>query len=125
MPSAFILEDDLSRIAVFTSRLKGWTLTICNTVTRAENMFDPPYSIIFLDHDLADEHYSNANMEKGTGTEFARWLAKTYAPTGGPIVIHSYNRDGALRMKNALQPAGWRVVLRPFGPVMLRDVLEG
>mgnify|MGYP003439382144 CR=1 FL=1 len=56
----------------------------------------------FLDHDLADEHYSepyaSSSSTVHSGRAVARWIAEHGTPP--VVVIHSFNPDGAQAMAN-------------------------
>ena len=74
------------------------------------------YSLIFLDHDLVEEHYFSDVSDDGlTGYAVAAWLAEH--PDRQPearIIIHSLNYAGAQRMLNVLQSAGRHPEHIPF-----------
>lgn len=83
------------------------------------------FDVAFLDHDLADEHYSAPYASPSTGgtahsgRAVARWIAEHGTPP--IVVIHSFNPDGARAMAETL--AGKCVLIRnPFGPQMLQAI---
>ena len=119
----FLLEDSHDRIVLFYEALHeaGVTdITARKTVSRAKATFEPPYDLVLLDHDLADEDYERPEKEDGTGTEFARWLAASQDPsTARKVIIHSYNHSGRQRMYETLAEAGWNVEQLPFGLALL------
>jgi DNA-binding NarL/FixJ family response regulator len=119
----FILEDSYSRVSLFQEILSAKNeLYIRDNVKDAKALFAEhyPFGLICLDHDLSDEHYKDFSTEVGTGTEFARWMAD-YSPNC-PVIIHSYNPDGRLRMQVDLTRAGWNVKVQPFGMTLLREL---
>lgn len=121
MIKVFILEDTWTRMVLFNEVLIGVQVSAAVSVDVAKERYvkDAPYDLVLLDHDLADEHYIDQWQHKGTGTEFAEWLAETQEPT--PTIIHSYNAAGAQRMLTALRLSGWLVQVQPFG----MDLLNG
>lgn len=122
----FILEDSHSRIVLFYEALEPANLTVAKTVQKAISKWDPPYDLVLLDHDLADEDYERPEKEDGTGTEFARWLVAAHDPsTAKKVIIHSYNHAGRERMYYTLSEAGWNVEQLPFGLTLLDRLRAG
>jgi len=83
----------------------------------ADRMKATRYDLAFLDHDLAEAHYSGYAGHEANGTALARWMAgpgRTHAPRG--VVVHSYNAPAAERMAGVLMGAGIPVHRNPFGP---------
>lgn len=119
----FILEDSQSRIRLFKEIFGVYNITLTDKVDRAKELYEAyaPFDLILLDHDLADDHYTDQQREEGTGTEFATWLQ--WQPKRTPVIIHSYNPDGAARMETVLREAGWPVTRIPFG-LHLIDILK-
>lgn len=91
------------------------------------------FTRIYLDHDLADEHYGlvakvetyisydhymeqkEKEFNEGTGHAVARWLAVN--PDRSPraeIIVHSINPAGSARMLETLKKAGRKVKQIPF-----------
>lgn len=123
----FILEDDSARVALFQEALLGGShdLTVCEGVEGkggAKERFDPPYDLILLDHDLGGIHSSKADtVLKETGYQFVKWMTKEVEDGGStPVIIHSYNPDGAKAMETLLRVSGWNVTRQPFGSTLLR-----
>lgn len=120
----FILEDSYNRISLFREVLGGHF----NFAFVKDNVYDAkvvyetgkPFDLILLDHDLTDDDYRDTGRQENNGTEFARWLAN-FNPDC-PIIIHSYNPEGAQRMALDLTRAGWNVTLQPFGMQLLRQL---
>lgn len=123
----FLLEDSYSRVILFREIFAHPSIYLdqAKTVEEGKKLFQGDYDLILLDHDLEDAHYSEVTEGKvpetfdGTGTEFAKWMASYHKPTQGPVVIHSYNPDGAKRMQDILVEAGWYVTRCPFGLTIL------
>jgi len=83
------------------------------------------FDAAFLDHDLADEHYSAPYASPATGgtAHSGRAVARWIAEYGGvpTVVIHSHNPDGARSMLETLRAApGITAVHFPFGPQMIQ-----
>ncbi len=130
----FILEDDAERIRLFRQALHNATtnLTIAETMVQAQKLWNPPYDVCLLDHDLGESHYSSyhngTEYDYGTGYDFVQWAIKESAAkmANGMYIVHSYNSDGAIRMCNALQQGviGAEVYRQPFGPTVLSWLME-
>lgn len=100
-----IVEDDDSRIAWFKSELVGNSLHITKKAKDAIKLLKlHTYGLIFLDHDLAEQHYIDNRCYDGTGPEVAKFLADTKENNNGAvIIIHSLNIYGVDRMFDLLQ----------------------
>jgi CheY-like chemotaxis protein len=98
----FILEDADERISAFIDNLKGHNLTICCDVPKAIEMFNPPYDLILLDHDLGE---TPLNGVQNDGTYFCEWL-KQHGRGVGRVIVHSYNLDAGKRMISRLSAGG-------------------
>lgn len=60
------------------------------------------YDLVFLDHDLAEEHYAGTSDE-GSGLTCARYMLDNM-PTNKPqVIIHSFNPVGAENIYNLLR----------------------
>lgn len=64
------------------------------------------WDVIFLDHDLGGKAFTN-EKETNTGSEVARWMAENYKEYKTPIVIHSWNPQGAEYMRGLLIDSGF------------------
>lgn len=112
----FILEDDPLRMTVLRRLLP--TADITHVVSCVEaDQFQPPYDLILLDHDLGgrqmDEH-------EDCGLTFVRMVNRRF-DSDTPIVIHSFNPDGANAMAHVLRDCN--VYLAPFGFAMFKRIL--
>lgn len=116
-----IIEDLNSRITLF---LKGIhknqpnsSVYSCSTLADAQVHFlGNKFDIVFLDHDLLDEHYDLESLSySGTGSEICSWLAGSGIGKRNKLyVIHSLNSKGAERMHRYLSDAGLNVIKEPF-----------
>lgn len=107
----FILEDDKIRNRHFWDHLHSHNTTFAVTYDTAIKLFkdDPPYDIMFLDHDLGGFK---------TGYDFACLMAAFGIKV--PTVIHSFNDAGAKRMRGKLPHA----VLAPFGGKYFNQIIR-
>lgn len=104
-----IVEDDERRRLWFEARFAGCQSDFTDQVAIAiQWLTERDYDLIFLDHDLREEHYYEALADDGlTGYVVAHWLA--HNPDRQPqaqIIIHSLNYPGADRMLETLENAG-------------------
>ncbi|HEV7395832.1 MAG TPA: cyclic-phosphate processing receiver domain-containing protein [Pyrinomonadaceae bacterium] len=125
MSRVFILEDDEYRRSWFSQRFDGHELEMTADVLVAiEWLREREYDLIFLDHDLKDEHYYQELADDGTtGYVVALWLAENpefHAEV--EIIIHSLNLPGSKRMRECLQNSGRKAEHMPFPylPAMFR-----
>jgi CheY-like chemotaxis protein len=112
-----IVEDDPERCAWFTERFNGLTLDVtCDVAEAIRWLNERDYSMILLDHDLAEEHYlSNEHDDERTGYAVAAWLALyPDRQRDATILIHSLNYIGAQRMLEVLNDAGRDAEHVPF-----------
>lgn len=117
MGRILLVEDDHNRRSWFGHRFLGHELDITDDVSVAvEWMRSREYDLIFLDHDLALEHYEQEMADDGlTGYAVASWLAEhPECQAGCEIIIHSLNFPGSARMQNCLQSAGRKAEHVPF-----------
>lgn len=106
-----ILEDDPARMLSFEKRFKELdtadiTFDHVENVHSAINMIMAnSYDMLFLDHDLGGETFVDIH-NNNTGSAFARWLSmnRHNANFSGPIIIHSFNPQGAEYMLRTLNP---------------------
>ena len=112
-----IVEDDEVRCAWFRERLAGRELDVTCDVRQAISwLSERDYSVILLDHDLADEHYfSDVPDDERTGYAIAAWLSShPDRQRDAFIVIHSLNYPGAQRMLDVLRDGGRDAEHVPF-----------
>lgn len=126
---AFILEDMPARVEALKRVFNEAGVEVCwaANVDAAKRLWEPPYKVALLDHDLEDEHYHYWNLMDaqdgdGTGYDFVKWLSERDAGNEQRplMIVHSYNPDGARRMTNGLREAGFQTVMWPFA----KDLLE-
>lgn len=106
----YVLEDDPERIVQLHDFFKGYGATVqfSQTCERAHE-FTGQYDLILLDHDLGGRQMKD---HEDCGATFLTLVKDALNPKV-PVIIHSYNMDGAARMQ-ALWPPAVRI---PFGSV--------
>lgn len=117
MARILIVEDDEMRRSWFHKKFAQYQRDATDDVSVAVQWLrERDYSLIFLDHDLAEEHYHLEMADDGlTGYAVAAWLAQH--PDRQPaaqIIIHSLNYPGSQRMLQCLQSAGRDAEHVPF-----------
>lgn len=127
MKRIFILEDDPLRIVQFRKACIGHDLTLAVDCDEAKRLWQPPYDLVCLDHDLGGETFVDSRYEN-TGFQFCRFLTepqpfKDLRQT--PFIVHSYNPEGAYQMYRNLKDAGYIVYRIPFGLAVLHAVEHG
>lgn len=127
MRRVFVLEDDPIRIDSFQKACVQHELTLTDHLTGPNGacaLYQPPYDIICLDHDLGGRQMVDSDEEE-TGAAFVRWMpvaSEDYQPS---IIIHSFNTVGQVNMARILRAKGYdRVLTWPFSTGLL-DVLRG
>lgn len=132
----FILEDDPTRIQLFREAGIGHDLVICESIEgigQEHPMRDPkgarlvyprevmkaPFDYLFLDHDLGGRVYVDSDEEE-TGATFTRLMPPQVEGHDDPkVIVHSYNRAGAVTMVGILRDKGYDCVWVPFGEIVL------
>jgi CheY-like chemotaxis protein len=117
MGRILLVEDDDRRRSWFSNRFVGHELDTTDDVSVAlEWLLSRDYDLIFLDHDLALEHYEQEMADDGlTGFAVASWLAEhPERQPGCQIIIHSLNFPGSARMQQCLENAGRKAEHVPF-----------
>jgi len=117
MGRILIIEDDERRCSWFSNQFAKFELDTTADVSLAiEWLLQREYDLIFLDHDLALEHYEQELADDGlTGYAVASWLAEhPECQPGVQIIIHSLNFPGSDRMRQCLQNAGRDAEHVPF-----------
>lgn len=93
----FILEDDALRMQWFRERLLNHDITHADSCTQIER-FQPPYDLIFLDHDLGGRQLED---HEDNGAAFAKLIAES-VNADAVVIIHSYNSAGAQNIQLTL-----------------------
>lgn len=111
----FILEDDENRIAFFRQKFAAHVLYISKNVEdgKINAQEYAPFDVMFLDHDLAPEHYKDfdPSIQEGEypertpdGHDFVKWLVnnKQVIHEYTQIIIHSLNPTGSQNMERTI-----------------------
>jgi CheY-like chemotaxis protein len=116
-PRVLVVEDDYVRRAWFEQQFAQYERDVTDQVAVAiQWLGQRDYDLIFLDHDLAEEHYFEVMADDGlTGYVVAAWLADNPdRQTEAQIIIHSLNYPGSDRMLEVLRSAGRKAEHVPF-----------
>lgn len=101
----FVLEDNAERVGYFYKQFLFHELTVCNNVGSAFKILcAEKFDVMFLDHDLGDLAFVDVESEN-TGSELCRRMDKTIN-TDVAVLIHSWNENGAKKMKSLLENNG-------------------
>lgn len=120
-----ILEDDEHRIVKFRQNFIGCQLDVTKDPKEANKwLSENVYDYIFLDHDLADEHYlADCNSNETTGLCTAEFLGKELELSkGATVFIHSLNPAGRERMRQACERRNPHVI--PFTYLFERLIIR-
>ena len=115
-----LLEDSMERISWFAKRFIGKVVDYAYTADQAnEFLLKNTYDIIFLDHDLAEEHYVAMYQPldtelSGTGVDTAKFIASNKCSPKAQIIIHSLNSVGSQSIFAILDDAGYNVQKVPY-----------
>ena len=103
-----ILEDDENRIAKFKQNFIGCEMTITKNPQEANKWLEEKeFDLIFLDCDLAPEHYNSSVWTSNDCSEFdetsgvcvGKFLGNNlHLNPNAKIIVHSANPVGALRI---------------------------
>jgi len=112
-----VVEDDDVRRSWFARQFARYERDVTDQVAIAiQWLTQRNYDLIFLDHDLTEEHYFEMMADDGlTGFVVASWLAENpHQQTEAQIIIHSLNYPGSERMLDVLRRAGRKAEHVPF-----------
>lgn len=122
-----VLEDDENRIAKFKSWFIGCNLYITHLADRANELIqEENFDMIFLDHDLEEDHYKTwqdpSIVHENTGYKTALFLENNpeYCKDA-EIIIHSLNPYGSSKMAQALSTRNAKVY--PF-TILIQRLLQ-
>lgn len=115
-----ILEDSEDRNDWFRKKFIGKSVDFAYTSDQANKLLESNvYDVIFLDHDLAEEHYvamhAVVDVELiGTGVDTAKYMAENKASPKAQVIIHSLNPSGSQNIFAILNNAGYNVSKVPY-----------
>ncbi len=116
----FVLEDYEERTHWFSRVFVRHEMVLCNHAGLAKDILGTiKFDVILLDHDLEGDAFV-ASDHPNTGYVVAKALPDT-ANAETPVIIHSYNAEGADLMMAAL---GGRARKVPFDKLDLNDLLS-
>lgn len=106
----FLLEDEIDKFPrnAILEALKGHELTLARSAQEARELYDPPYGLMLLDHDM--NGYFEDSSHPNTGYQFCAWL--TISQQGSkrsPVLLHSQNPAGRRKMADLLVRHRWTV----------------
>lgn len=110
----FMLDDEEYRRAVVEEALAGHELTFAHGCQHA-NKFNPPYNVIFLDHDLG--------WGAGNGREFLK-LIEPKLDKSALYIVHSWNISAAPEMARWLIDRGCNAMTYHFGGPAFNNMLN-
>lgn len=115
-----ILEDSSERNNWFGKKLIGNAVDFAYTASQANKFLqEKEYDVIFLDHDLAEEHYvaMHAVVDTeliGTGVDTAKFIVENSSSPKAQIIVHSLNTVGSQNIFAILKDAGYNVERIPY-----------
>lgn len=115
-----ILEDSNERNNWFGKALIGNLVDFAYTSTQANDyLLKNIYDVIFLDHDLAEEHYVAMHAVEdveliGTGVDTAKFIAENKCSPKAQVIVHSLNTVSSQSIFAILQEAGYNVQKVPY-----------
>jgi CheY-like chemotaxis protein len=98
------LDDDSIRIKQARVDFENEALSVAETAEQAIRLLEKysPYDVISLDHDLGGKIYCPSDDMSGYAVaEYISKMSKEKMPK--QVVVHSFNPDGAAKMKKVLQ----------------------
>jgi CheY-like chemotaxis protein len=111
----FILEDDPVRICKLHEMLYGCQIDHATSCAEV-NLFQPPYDLILLDHDLGGRQMIE---HEDSGYTFVN-LIKHLINKDAIVVFHSFNTDGARMMQKVVG----RGAVTPFGLAWFMAIID-
>jgi CheY-like chemotaxis protein len=97
------LDDMKSRRDVFQRNAIGHTVDFATTAQEAiAHLKKNEYDVIYLDHDLADDHYKENKDDHEDGRFVARHLNEMKQHHGKIVIVHSLNPDGRASIRSIL-----------------------
>lgn len=118
-----IVEDDDMRMQIFDLVFEHDDVWRAKTAARGIKLLgEHRFDLVMLDHDLEDADYGAPSVHgrEGTGQDVARAIAAMGEPP--PVLIHSWNPDGARVIAAILAEARVPARRAPFGQNTERDV---
>jgi hypothetical protein len=114
----FILEDDHGRIALFRRWFDGHDITQVDTCA-AVGAFQPPYDVVFLDHDLGGRQLED---HEDNGHAFAKLIKGKLGVC--PVIVHSFSPDGARNISEELGGPPANCYVAPFLSPLFKSLVS-
>jgi CheY-like chemotaxis protein len=110
-----LVENDPVRIKWFKNQLRPLcTLTVCETAKQGMCAVEKDkFDMIFLDHDL-DHRIFVTSEDPTTGYQVAKKIPET-VNSKTPVIIHSFNPEGAENMRALLKEQATKMEYGSFG----------
>lgn len=100
---ALFLDDMKQRRDAFQRNAIGHTVDFATNAQEAIDLLKAnEYDIIYLDHDLAEEHYHRNNDDDEDGRFVARKMRDMPQHHGTAVIVHSLNPVGRANIKSIL-----------------------
>jgi CheY-like chemotaxis protein len=100
----FFLDDSNERVKKFRKNSVGHNVDYAESAEQAIEMLKRNrYDLIYLDHDLAAEHYNGSYTTAKTGYDVAKKLAEYEHLYGAIVFAHTLNHSGALNILSVLK----------------------
>jgi CheY-like chemotaxis protein len=110
-----VLDDDARRHEWFDAHLRGHHPVWSAREARRALQQNPPYDLVFLDHDLAEDYAVVPAVWGEDGRTVARFIAAMpQEKRPARVHIHSSNWGAACEMEVILAAAGLRVTRAEF-----------
>lgn len=108
------LDDSNHRTTTFISNWIGNEIdTVCTADGAITLLEMNSYDMIFLDHDLEEDHYTETKIDDKNGLFVAKKLKNLVHLHGKTVVLHSLNANGRENMESVLKDK-FKVIKLPF-----------
>lgn len=118
-----VVEDNSERIKFFKTIFSSASvLVFAENYNQAVSLLDNDFDLVFLDHDLEEEHYTgNSLYADNTGYSLAEYIIENDLLLKAVFIVHSLNPIGSQNIVNCLQKC--RVVFKiPFSKEVLANI---
>lgn len=102
------LDDMALRHDLFTNNLGPfasnlWVRHVWSARGAIDALRDEAWDVVWLDHDLKDEHYRSDGVVEETGLQVAKYIAEEVSDKPRFVVLHTANPVGREAMANCLK----------------------
>lgn len=111
-----VIDDDINRQKAFAKKLIGHNVASAMTFQLGLDALKLNWDYVYLDHDLAEEHYQDLNGKyENTGKDLVKYIIKNKDKYQDTIfVVHTLNPSGGDYMCESLCNAGLKTYRHPF-----------